>query len=152
MDESLETMFATWMREAELRGAEHRDALDDAWRRFENAGLVSRVVVHRVTCKRCGPVVTCVRVGGHTLAHHKAVKVGRGKNRAGTHPTARREYTLDGERWWPSWTESLDDAERWPGRVIRAECRHVDVNLDLASLKVKCDDAEPGKPGRPTLL
>lgn len=158
MVDELEEQWARWMREAEVRGAEFRDALDDVWQRFENAGLLTRVVVHRVTCRRCGPVVTCIRVGEQTLARHKAVKLGRGKNAATSADAARRELTLDGERWWPAMTESLNEASRWVStesaarRVLAVRCRHLDTVVEIPDLLAVCDRAEPGKPGRPTLL
>ena len=139
-----------------LRDAKDRtEAIHNAYQRFENAGLISKVTVHRYLCKACGsPLATVIRLGDKTIARTRDYKFSAGLNLERSVDSARKKNTLDGERHWPGHTYDVGElaAEWGPDAGFDVNCRHVTVTVRAADVLEITRGVTPGHPGAPTRL
>lgn len=146
--------IAAWFA-ALLAGAEQReDAIEDAYQSLDNAGVLSKVTVHRYVCKRgCGVLGTVVKIGDDILLRTRDYKLGPGMNRDRSVAAARRKNTLDGDRHWPGHTFDVRDLAEWGEHAgMDMNCRHTTSVVKAAEVLATVDGVRPGHPGKPTLL
>ncbi len=135
--------------------ADHRDtAIHDAYQALDNAGVVSKVTVHRYLCRSRGCVLgTVVRIGGETIARTRDNKLSPGANQARSVESARRKNTLDGDRHWPGHTFDVPAlATCGPRAGMDMSCRHTLATVLAVDVLAVTDGVTPGRPGKPTLL
>jgi hypothetical protein len=72
-DPDLDEWFRRLMSAAEAEEKDHSQAIHEAYQTFENAGLISKVTVHRYLCRtRCrNPRATVIREGRGPLRAHR---------------------------------------------------------------------------------
>lgn len=141
-------------RESLLREhANRREAIENAYQQMENAGLISKVTVHRYVCRRqgCGVLATVIRVGGATIARTGDYKMSPGMNRERTVESARQRNTLDGDRHWPGHTYDVSDLAV-PGVGVDMSCRHEIRTIPATDIVAAVQGVTPGHPGKPTVL
>ncbi len=142
-----------WFRDLVDKSEDHKQAIHDAYQHLENAGLISRVTVHRYLCGKCGPRATIIRIGDRTLARTKDYKLSPGLNEQRTVESARRRRTLDGNRHWPGHTYDVDDlADGGPTVGLDASCRHGTATILAVDILEVTKNVVPGHPGKPTLF
>ena len=137
-----------------LRAARDRtEAIHTAYQRFENAGLISKVTVHRYLCKRCGKkLATVIRLGDTTIARTTAYKFSPGLNQKRSVESARERNTLDGDRHWPGHTYDVGElAAEW-GAGFDVNCRHVTATVRAADVLEITRGVTPGHAGAPAML
>ncbi|WP_017936058.1 hypothetical protein [Nocardioides sp. Iso805N] len=145
--------LAAWLSNLLAAHENHSEATHEAYQHLENAGVLSRLTVHRYICARCGPLATVIRVGTHTLARTKDYKYGRGLNDARSVPAARASNTLDGERHWPGHTFDVDELAEWgEGVGFDVHCRHQTTTVAAREVLATTRNKLPGHPGAPTIL
>lgn len=142
--------FAALLASAE----DEREALDEAYQQLENAGLVSKVTVHRYLCKTAGCILgTVVRLRGRTLARTKDYKLAPGTNAARSVESARTKNTLDGARHWPGHTFDVDELATWGDTAaMDMNCRHGLRTVRALDVLAASSEARPGHPGKPSQI
>ena len=144
--------LSEWWRQLRAAADDDAQAIHDAYQRLENAGLISKVTVHRYLCHRCGrPCATVIRLGDNTIARTRDNKFSRGLNTERSVESARARKTLDGERHWPGHTYDVDELAEW-GVGFDANCRHMTATVIARDVLAMTRDVTPGHPGKPTLL
>ena len=144
--------LSEWWRQLRATADDDAQAIHDAYQRLENAGLISKVTVHRYLCHRCGkPCATVIRLGDNTIARTRDNKFSRGLNTERSVESARARKTLDGERHWPGHTYDVDALAEW-GAGFDANCRHMTATVMARDVLAMTRDVTPGHPGKPTLL
>ena len=105
--------------------------MHNAYQRLANAGLVSKVTVHRYQCGKCSKVLSYrFRLGDTTIARTVDCKYSPGLNLRQSVAAARERNTLDGERHWPGHTYDVDKlANCGPQANFDVACRHVTATL-----------------------
>lgn len=143
-----------WFRQLKAASVDHVRAVHDAYQKLENAGLISKVTVHRYLCGRCGkPRATVIRLGDSTIARTRDYKVSRGMNLDRSVEAARKKNTLDGERHWPGHTYDVDDLAEWgPDCGFDIECRHFTTTVRAVDVLELTRNVKRGHPGAPTRL
>lgn len=143
-----------WWQKLRAESRDQQQAVHDAYQRLENAGLISKVTVHRYNCRRCGPRATVIRVAGQTIARTRDNKFSPGLNEQRSTESARARRTLDGGRHWPGQTHDVDDLADDGGDDVGFDvnCRHVTATIIAREVLALTRDVTPGRPGKPTLL
>ena len=73
--------LGNWWQALRAASADEAEAIHNAYQQIENAGLISKVTVHRYLCGRCGePLATVIRLGDKTIARTVDYKYSRGLN------------------------------------------------------------------------
>ena len=146
--------YGQFWRELESAANDHDEAIHNAYQRFENTGLISKVTVHRYLCKGCGkPLATVIRLGDKTIARTTDYKFSPGLNPQRSVESARRRNTLDGDRHWPGHTYDVDQLAGWgPLSGFDVICRHVAATVRAADVLEATCGVTPGQPGPPTML
>lgn len=144
--------LSEWWAELKSAAVDGSAAIDIAYQRFENAGLVSKVTVHQYRCRKCGPVATVIRVGGDIIARTRDNKLAPGTNPSRSVEPARRKNTLDGNRHWPGHTFNVGDLAESPDLGIDASCHHGLRTVRAVDIINIVRDVKPGHPGKPTLF
>jgi len=130
-------------------------ALDSAFQHYVNAGILSKIVVHRFRCARPQAclLATVVDAGGTLLMRTGDYKLSPGVNRHHSVASARTTRTLDGNRHWPGSTFDVQELVEWGQDVGAAlNCRHVRTTLTGIEVLENCEGRRPGHPGAPTRL
>lgn len=141
------------LRDAMRKNSDRKRALEDVFQKFENAGVISKVIVGRYICAPRGcRLATVLRVGSKTILSTRDYKLSPGKNEADSVASARSKRTLDGQRHWPSQVFDLDDMGASPGLGIKVTCRHVERVLDPREVLALTSARYPGRPGPPVRL
>lgn len=138
-----------------VRVSEDRDAaIHAAYQQIENAGVLSKVTVHRYVCRRgCGVLTTVVKLGEVTLARTRDYKYSPGMNLERSVPEARSKSTLDGDRHWPGHTFYVEQMASWgPVAGFDVSCRHNLRTLLAVDVLATVKGVRPGHPEKPTLL
>jgi hypothetical protein len=148
-----------WQRQIMTAHDDYAQAIHTAYQQLENAGLVSKVTVHRYLCGRCGkPLATVIRLENETwnktLARTTDYKFSPGLNRERSVESARSRRTLDGSRHWPGHTYDVDElADMGESDVgFGVNCRHVTTTVLAADVLRITRNVKPGHPGKPTRL
>ena len=145
--------LGNWWQALWAASADDAEAIHTAYQRLENAGLISKVTVHRYLCGRCGPLATVIRLGDKTIARTVDYKYSRGLNLRQSVAAARERNTLDGERHWPGHTYDVDALADWgPQAGFDVVCRHVTTTVAAVDVLALTRDVKPGHPGKPTRL
>lgn len=146
--------LTAWFHDLLKSSEDHKKAIHDAYQHLENAGLISRVTVHRYLCSKCGkPRATVIRIGGRTIVRTKDYRNSPGLNVQRSVETARKRRTLDGDRHWPGHTYDVDELAEWgPTTGFDVNCRHVHATIMAAEVLELTKDVTPGHPDKPTLL
>ena len=141
---------AELVRVSEDRGA----AVHTAYQQYENAGVLSKVTVHRYVCRRgCGVLMTVIKLGEYILARTRDVKYSPGMNEKRSVPAAREARALDRNKHWPGHTFEIKQMESLgAGFGFEASCRHGLHTLLAADVLATVEGVVPGHPGKPTLL
>lgn len=138
-----------------FEGADQDSArLDEAFQAVVNAGVVGRVVVHRVICRPRGCVLgTVIKVGGRVLCRTRDYKFSPGLNLTQSVESARRKNTLNGRDHWPGHTFDVVALAEWgPFASMDMNCRHVRHSYVAADLLDVVRDVPAGHPNKPTIL
>ena len=131
---------------------DHSEVIHDAYQQLENAGLISKVTVHRYLCHRCGkPCATVIRLGDKTIARTRDYKFSPGLNIERSVEAARAGRTLDGNRHWPGHTYDVDELAKW-GLGFDVNCRHKSANVRAVEVLEITRGVAPGHPGKPTMF
>jgi hypothetical protein len=147
------TNLNEWFRDLVRKNHDRNQALQDAHQHLANAGLLSRVTLHRYMCKRGCQLATVFRVGGTTLCAVRDYKYSPGLNEARSVPTARAKNTLDGDRWWPSHVFDVDQLARWGDDAgMSMNCRHYRGTVTGRAVLEAVDGVKPGHQNKPTIL
>ncbi len=151
---STEDDIGAWWAELEASTTDRDSAIHNAYQQLDNAGLVSKVVVHRYRCRRRGcELATVIRVGDAVIARTRDNKLSPGLNLDRTVPAARIKNTLDGRRHWPGHTFDVAKLAEWgPAAGMGMECHHVLGTVLAVDVLATVDGVRPGHPGEPTKL
>lgn len=141
-----------WFQALLAAAKDHSEAIHEAYQQLENAGLISKVTVHRYLCRRCGkPCATVIRLGDKTIARTRDYKFSPGLNVERSVETARARKTLDGNRHWPGHTYDVDELADWEvGFAVN--CRHTTATVLAVDVLKITRVVAPGHPGKPTML
>lgn len=147
--------IARWFSDLDRASNDREQAIHEAYQQLENAGLVSKVLVHRYVCRRpgCGVLATVIQVSDLVLARTRDYKLSPGMNLDRSVEAARIKNTLDGKRHWPGHTFDVGNfATLGPTAGMDMSCRHGLRTILAADVLAAVDGVKPGHPGRPTLL
>jgi hypothetical protein len=151
-DPDLSAIFHQLFVAAVDSGKDHAEAIHDAYQKFENAGLISKVTVHRYLCSKCGkPRATVIRLGDRTIARTTDYKFSRGYNVSHSAEGARASRTLDGNQHWPGHTYDIDELAA-AELSFQVTCRHMNAHVAAAAVLALTRDVKAGHPGAPTRL
>lgn len=133
---------------------DQRHALHDAYQQLENAGLISKVAVHRYLCRKCHRVLaTVIRIGGTTIARTTDYKMAPGMNASRSVESARKKNTLDGDRHWPGHTFDVGELSTWGDTAgMDMNCRHGLRTVTARDILAAAEGVRPGHPGKPSLI
>lgn len=146
--------LATWWTSLLAEADDSKAAVEHAYQRLENAGLIARVVVHRYICRKRGcRLATVVRVQDRLIVRTEPYKFGPGLNEARSVPRARERNTLDGDRYWPGHTFDVFDLAGWGDQAgMDMNCRHGTRTIFANTIVETVGDARPGHPGAPSRI
>jgi len=145
--------LVAWFRDLLANHADASQAVDDAYQQLANAGLISKVVVHRYICRddQGCQLATVIKIDSRILCRTRDYKQSPGLNAASSVPTARAARTLDGDRHWPSHTFDVTALDH-EGVAVPMNCRHARRNVLLVDILAAVGTASPGHPGKPSIL
>ena len=137
-----------------LRGHDDRvDAIQTAYQQLRDAGLLSKVELHRYMCTRGCQLAIVFRAAGTNLCAVRDYKYSPGLNASQSVASARIKNTLDGERHWPSHVYDVDSLAEWgEGTGMSVVCRHYRGVLSGARVLADIGGVLPGRGGKPTRL
>lgn len=144
---------ADWWRTFVVSYRDRQEAIEDAYQHLENAGLISKVTVHRYLCQKCHkPVGTVIRAAGdEVIARTSDYKLAPGTNLAQSVASARAKNTLDGNRHWPGPTFDVSHlASFGESAAIAMNCRCRLRNVPAGDILATIQGVRPGHPGSPT--
>ena len=146
--------LGNWWQALRAASADEAEAIHNAYQQIENAGLISKVTVHRYLCGRRGePLAIVIRLGDKTIARARDYKYSPGLNRERSVESARARNTLDGNRHWPGHTYDVDElADCGPQVGFDVNCRHITATVRAVDILNITRGVVPGHPGKPTML
>lgn len=153
MNEEQAGAFAEMWRSVMEAQESHKARIEHVHITLRNAGLLSRVALHRYMCKRGCQLATVFRFEGMTLAAVRDYKYSPGLNAERSVASARERNTLDGNRHWPAHVYDVGDLATWGESAgFDVACGHHRSTLAAREVLASVDDVTPGKPRKPTRL
>ena len=148
-DAAADGLIRQMVRESEQRSED----LSTLIQRFENAGLLNKVTVHKYLCRRGCLRGRVMNIGGRLVMRTRDYKLAPGANQAQSVASARARNTIDGNRHWPGHDFDVAELASWGDvAAIGLNCRHGLHNELAVNILAKCEGVSPGHPGAPTLL
>ena len=138
--------------------AEHADAVDQrehAYYALDNAGLLSKVTVHRYQCSRDNPcqIARVIKIGSNVLCAVRDYKYSPGLNQERSVESARVRNTLNGDNHWPGHVHDVVALSEWGDQAgMDMVCRHYRGTIFAKDILATVEGIPPGRPGKPTRL